>query len=119
MQYFTYIIKSKFKDRYYIGETDNIQRRIILHNEGNSISTKAYIPWELVYFEVFKTKAEALKREKQLKKMKSKKYIEWLIANHSRGRPPALLNFRKQIAVIYNISQCQSPGHAVFLILFF
>lgn len=87
MPYFTYIIKSKVANRYYIGETDNLERRITLHNEGNSISTKAYIPWELVYFEKFATKTEALRREKHLKKMKSKKYIEWLISNHSGGRP--------------------------------
>jgi putative endonuclease len=87
LPYFTYIIKSKIIDRHYIGSSDNLERRLILHNEGNTISTKAYTPWELVYFETFHIKTEALKREKKLKKMKSKKYIEWLIANHSVGRP--------------------------------
>ncbi len=87
VMYFTYIIKSKIFDRYYIGSTDNLERRLTLHNEGKSISTKAYIPWVLVYFEIFKTKTEALKREKHLKKMKSKKYIEWIIVNHSGRRP--------------------------------
>jgi putative endonuclease len=87
MAYFTYIIKSKINDRYYIGSSDNLARRLTLHNEGNTISTKAYIPWELVYFETFETKSEALIREKHLKKMKSKKYIEWLVESHSEGRP--------------------------------
>ncbi|MCC6866896.1 MAG: GIY-YIG nuclease family protein [Ignavibacteria bacterium] len=87
MPYYTYIIRSKIKERFYIGSSDNLQRRLILHNEGRSISTKAYIPWELVYFEKYDNKTDALKREKQLKKMKSKKYIEWLISNHSGGRP--------------------------------
>jgi putative endonuclease len=87
MAYFTYIIKSKIKDRYYIGSSDNIERRLVLHNEGHTVSTKAYILWELVYYETFKTKSEALKREKGLKKIKSKKYIEWLNKNHSGGRP--------------------------------
>ncbi len=59
MPYFTYIIKSKIEETYYIGETDDLNRRLILHNEGNTISTKAYIPWELVYFEKFNTKTEA------------------------------------------------------------
>lgn len=87
MPFFTYILKSKIKEKYYIGETDNLERRLILHNEGNSLSTKAYIPWELVYHEEFNTKSEALKREKHLKKMKSKKYIEWLISIYQGGRP--------------------------------
>jgi putative endonuclease len=87
MPHFTNILKSKVKDRYYIGSTDNLERRLILHNEGNSISTKPFVPWEIVYFEEYDTKSEAIKREYQLKKMKSKKYIEWLITNHSSGRP--------------------------------
>jgi len=87
MSYFTYILKSQIKVRYFIGSTDNLERRLTLHNEGNTISTKPYIPWQLVYYEIFRSKAEALKREIQLKKMKSKKYIEWLIQNNSRGRP--------------------------------
>ncbi len=72
MSYFTYILKSKIKDKFYIGATDNTERRVILHNEGKSISTKAYIPWELVYYEKYKTITEALKRERQLKKRKVK-----------------------------------------------
>ena len=87
MAYFTYILRSEVKYRYYIGSTDNLERRLRLHNEGNTISTKAFMPLQIVYYETFKTKTEALKREIELKKMKSKKYIEWLINNHSRGRP--------------------------------
>lgn len=87
MPYYTYIIKSKIADKYYIGETDNLERRIILHNEGNSIFTKEYIPWEVVYFEKFDTNSDTLKREKHLKKMKSKKYIEWLISSNSEVVP--------------------------------
>ena len=87
IMHYTYILKSKIIDKYYIGSTDNPQRRLILHNEGHSVSTKAYIPWDLVYLETFATKTEALKREKHLKKMKSKKYIELLISHNSGGRP--------------------------------
>jgi putative endonuclease len=47
--------------------------------------TKRGIPWELVYCEKFKTKTEALKREREIKRKKSRKYIEGLI--HAGGRP--------------------------------
>jgi putative endonuclease len=87
MSYFTYILKSKIKDRYYIGSCEDLTLRLERHNSGGSISTKAYIPWEIVYYEEYKTKSKALKREIHLKKMKNKKYIEWLITNNSGGRP--------------------------------
>jgi putative endonuclease len=51
---------------------------------GWSRSTKAGIPWKLVYHEVFQTKSEAMKRECEIKRKKSRKYLEKLIAE---GRP--------------------------------
>jgi putative endonuclease len=85
MQYYTYIIKSKTFGRYYIGSCQDLTLRVERHNSGNSKSTKAFIPWEIVYFEEFDTKSEAIKRELYIKKQKSKNFIETLI--HSRGRP--------------------------------
>jgi putative endonuclease len=40
--------------------------------------TKRGIPWKIVYHEDFTTKSEALKREREIKKKNSKKYIEEL-----------------------------------------
>jgi len=87
MAYYTYILRSKIKDRYYIGYCEDLTIRLDKHNSGNSKSTKAYIPWEIVYYEEYKSKSEAIIRENYFKKKKSKKYIEWLILNHSEGRP--------------------------------
>ncbi len=77
--YFVYIIYSKKRDSFYIGYTANINTRITKHNAGATISTKSGIPWELVYSEQYVTKTEAIKREKAIKKKKSRKYIEFLI----------------------------------------
>ncbi|MDA3955007.1 MAG: GIY-YIG nuclease family protein [Bacteroidales bacterium] len=77
--YFIYIIYSHRRDRYYVGYTSDIISRIAKHNSAATISTKSGIPWELVYSEQYVTKTEALKREKAIKKMKSRKYIEYLI----------------------------------------
>jgi len=79
LMYFTYIIKSETDDSFYIGQCKNIQERIQRHNNGYSKSTKAKIPWKLVYYESYKTRAEAVKREIEIKKQKSRKYIEDLI----------------------------------------
>jgi putative endonuclease len=49
------------------------------HNLGRSMFTSKGIPWELKYSEPFETEIEAMRREKQIKKMKSRKYIINLI----------------------------------------
>ncbi|MCX6832725.1 MAG: GIY-YIG nuclease family protein, partial [candidate division Zixibacteria bacterium] len=61
--------------------------RLQRHNEGWSRSTKGYIPWKLVYVEVYESKVEALARERQLKSWKNHRAIGNLVAFHAGGRP--------------------------------
>ena len=75
----TYILYSKSKDRYYIGHTEDLTKRLLRHNEGRVPSTRNYRPWECVYFEEFETKLNANRRELEIKKQKSRKYLELLI----------------------------------------
>ncbi len=79
--YFVYIIKSQKDDSYYIGSTENLEDRLTRHNQSRSKYTKAKIPWKLAYSEVYKTRSEAMYREYEIKKQKSRKYIENLIKN--------------------------------------
>jgi putative endonuclease len=79
MDFFTYIIYSKSKNKYYIGYTHDLDLRLIHHNDGWTKSTKAGIPWTLVYSEKCPTKSDAIKREKEIKRTKSRSYIESLI----------------------------------------
>ena len=79
--WFVYIIYSEKLDRYYIGYTDDIPWRIERHNQGWGRFTKSGIPWQLVYFETYSTKQEAIKRERAIKIKKSRSYIESLISN--------------------------------------
>ena len=44
-------------------------------------STKYFAPWNLMYYENFPTRAKASRREIEIKKKKSRKYVEWLISN--------------------------------------
>jgi putative endonuclease len=68
---YVYILKSIVKNRFYIGCTKDLEKRLKGHNSGNTISTKAYKPWKIVYTEKFKTEEEAYKREKEIKSFKS------------------------------------------------
>ncbi len=84
--WFVYVIQSLTDESYYVGHTHDLTLRILHHNDGWTQSTKTRGPWKLVYSEVCVSKSEAMKRERQIKSMKSRKYIERLIAS-AGGRP--------------------------------
>jgi len=79
MQHFVYILYSQSRDRYYIGSSGDVEQRLIRHNAGATLSTKSGRPWKIVYTETLPTKTEALKREINLKRLKSRFYLEEII----------------------------------------
>ena len=79
MAYYVYILKSKKDNRYYIGSTSDVMARLNFHNKGLQRSTKNRIPFELVLFEEYNAKGEALKREKQIKSWKGGEAFQKLI----------------------------------------
>ncbi len=85
MSYIVYILKSETTSKYYIGHTDNMDRRLSQHNNpdyhGTRHTKRNKGPWSCVYTEEYNTRSEAMKREKEIKAKKSRKYIEFLINN--------------------------------------
>ena len=77
--FYLYILKSQKDNGFYIGITKDLEDRIKRHNQGRVKSTKPRRPWQLVYFEKYRSKSEALKRELHLKQMKSARYIRDLL----------------------------------------
>jgi putative endonuclease len=88
MPHYTYIIQSQMTDAIYLGSTHNPSLRLQHHNDEWTKSTKHGIPWKLVYLEEHPTKSDAIHREYEIKRMKSRDYIERLI-QRARGRPDA------------------------------
>ena len=80
-----YVLHSKNFNKIYIGFTSNIEQRFLSHN---SLATKGYTvkfrPWSLVYSEKFMSKADALRREKQLKSAKGRQFI-WNLISELKG----------------------------------
>lgn len=75
---YTYILKCK-DDSLYTGWTNDLKKRITSHNVGKGAKyTKARRPVELVYYEEFQTREEAMKREYAIKQL-SRKEKEALI----------------------------------------
>jgi len=77
---YLYILKSAKNSRYYVGSTNDLDRRLAEHDRGKTKYTKYAGPFDLVYQEKFDTLKQARQREYQIKKLKSRKYIEDLIA---------------------------------------
>jgi putative endonuclease len=78
--YFLYILRSEKFNKYYTGISQNPDRRLEYHNTIEKGFTSQYRPWKLVHKIKFNSKSEAIKAEKKIKKWKSKKMIEKLIA---------------------------------------
>ena len=77
--YFVYILQSLKDNSYYIGYTGNIKNRLYEHNYGRTGYTKLKRPWKVVYKEEYNTEKEAINRERYLKKIKNRNYLEYLV----------------------------------------
>ena len=86
--YYVYIIYSGKFDRYYIGQTDSLEARLDRHNSEMVRATKHYLPWELVYYEEFETRGDAMKRERFLKRQRNRELYRRLIDSFN-GRVPS------------------------------
>jgi len=67
MFFHVYLLRSKKDNSFYIGFAENLKERMEKHNQGMVQSTKNIRPMELIYFESYKSKEDALIREKRLK----------------------------------------------------
>jgi putative endonuclease len=80
MNAFVYILFSEKLNKFYIGSTTDLERRLKEHNRGKEKFTKTGIPWLLVYNELFDELIDARRREVYIKKQKSRKFIVSLIS---------------------------------------
>ena len=68
MIYYVYMLKSKsVKPVTYVGYTNNLKKRISLHNAGKGAKFTRGRKWMLIYKEKFKSKKEAISREYYIK----------------------------------------------------
>ena len=76
---YVYVLRSVKDGWYYIGCSADPHRRLLEHNAGESKSTRARRPYELVYIEQLPNLAAARRREQEIKRKKNRQYIDWLI----------------------------------------
>ena len=83
--YFVYVLKSDNNWRFYVGMTEDVERRVKEHNSGKTKSTKGYKPWIFFFKEEYKTRLEARNREKYLKSGIGKEFIKDKWSHSSTG----------------------------------
>ncbi len=83
MPYFVYLLRSQTNGKTYVGQTDNLARRVSEHNDPScrlTLYTKRNSgPWELVYSEEYPTRTEAMRREKFLKSGQGREWVHALL----------------------------------------
>jgi putative endonuclease len=73
--FYTYILENP-QGKMYIGQTANVEARVVRHNRGAQKSTSNKGPWKLIFFKEFQTRSEAVKYESYLKNLKNPTYVK-------------------------------------------
>ena len=109
MTYYVYIIRSINFDYTYAGHTKDIKARISEHNRGKTRSNKRFRPFELVYFECFKTRKEAIDRERYFKSGSGREHLKEILKNAPVVQldtrlpaRPGISDFDNELLRIYN-----------------
>jgi putative endonuclease len=85
---FIYILQSESTGRFYIGSTNDLERRLSEHTRAHSLATRGRGPWKLVHQESLATLLLARQREREIKNWKSAKKIVDLLGQRDRQTWP-------------------------------
>ncbi len=83
--FYIYVLRSQTTGRFYTGQTASIPERKQKHEQGLSPSTKGRGPWDLVHQEEFATRAEAMRRERELKTGKGRNELKRILQERARS----------------------------------
>ncbi len=79
-KFIVYAIRSDTTNRVYVGQTDDIERRLKEHNSGRVKSTKHETPWKMLAIEFLQDRSEARWCESCLKRSRGKR-LKWIDKN--------------------------------------
>ena len=85
--YYTYVLLSEKDNKFYIGFTDNLRKRLTEHNRGLVNSTKSRRPLKLVYCEICLSEKDALKREKYFKTGFGRRFLRNRLEDYLKSSP--------------------------------
>ncbi len=77
--FYTYVLLSLKDNKFYIGFTNDLKRRLKEHNSGKNISTKPRRPLKLIYYEAHLSKTDSERREQYFKTAKGKSSLRQML----------------------------------------
>ena len=77
--YYTYILYSIKSDAFYKGQTSDVHKRLLRHNNGYEKSTKDSAPWTLHWYTEKNSRSEAVKLESKLKNLSRNRTILFML----------------------------------------
>ena len=81
-----YLLYSPDYEKIYTGFTSSLEARLRSHNElGVKGWTRRYRPWTLIHTEIFERKEQAIRREKELKSARCRKWIWSFVKERVKG----------------------------------
>ncbi len=83
--FYTYILYSKQFNRFYIGQSQNIDERLAFHNAGHVKSTKPFLPWEMIGFIEKESRSEATILERKLKNLNTEDLKKFILKYFDRS----------------------------------
>jgi len=82
--YYVYVLLSLEDNKFYVGFTSDLERRLKEHNSGKNTSTKSRLPLELIYYEAHLSKTDAARRERYFKTSKGKSTLKQMLRESLR-----------------------------------
>ena len=74
--YYTYILYSETLKKFYTGQTESLERRLLEHNLGKTAFMKTGIPWIMVFSKSFQSRGDAMNLEKKIKKRGAQRFLK-------------------------------------------
>jgi putative endonuclease len=80
--HYVYVLRSLKDGLFYVGYSDDLRQRVADHNKGKNISTKNRRPLELIFYEAYPNKKDALRRERYFKTTKGKTTLKQILKEY-------------------------------------
>jgi putative endonuclease len=87
--FYFYLLQSTFDNGLYIGYSSDLKRRLRQHLRGAAPATSYRGPWTLIYYEVYRERADAEGRERFLKSGSGRKLLRKQLVNYFQKNPLA------------------------------
>src|SRR5947209_1963269 len=85
--FYVYVLRSKKDAGLYIGYSADLRRRVALHRQGEARATASRGPWELIYYEAYVERADALGRERFLKSGSGRRFLDKQLVHYLAKHP--------------------------------